>query len=102
MFVFKYSFKKQNEIINGENPNIRCFAQCKRSLFEALEGVVEDDWIYGEVYDKDELIGTINYYGVGTFIINNQKIINDKDYYDMMRATSKDEIIKIYNKRESV
>lgn len=98
MFVFKYSYKKEGKIRNYSIDRMRNFAHCWREICETRYDIDPSDWIDGSVYENDELIGKIDYYGGGTFIIDGKEIhpYREDVYRKMMLARSKEEIVSHY------
>lgn len=97
MFVFKYCYKKEGKIINYSIDKIRNFIHCRRAIYENLSDIDPDDWVNGYVYENDDLIGNIDYYGNGTFIIDGKEAHPcEAVYRKMMLSKSKEEIIENY------
>ena len=97
MFEVRYGIMYNGDHYEGNRTKMRSFRHCFRAVMSIFHFVSDEDWLYGEIYENDILVGKMDNYGCFTFIINGEEVKpRGVIYSDMSNAKNMEEIKNIY------
>ena len=100
MFELRYGIMNNGERYESNETKMRSFRHCFRTVMGIFHFISDEDWLYGEIYENNILVGKMDNYGCFTFIIDGKEVKpRGVIYSDMSNAKSMEEIKNIYKNR---
>ena len=97
MFEVRYGIMDNGERYEDKRTKMRNFRHCFRSVMGVFHFISDEDWLYGEIFEDNILVGKMDYYGCFTFIIDGEEVKpRGAVYSGMSYARSMEEIKNIY------
>lgn len=97
MFEVRYGIMDNGERYEDKRTKMRNFRHCFRSVMGVFHFISDEDWLYGEIYEDNILVGKMDNYGCFTFIIDGEEVKpRGAVYSGMSYARSMEEIKNIY------
>lgn len=97
MFEVRYGIMDNGERYEDKRTKMRNFRHCFRSVMGVFHFISNEDWLYGEIYEDNILVGKMDNYGCFTFIIDGEEVKpRGAVYSGMSYARSMEEIKNIY------
>ena len=97
MFEIRYGIMDNGERYEDKRTKMRNFRHCFRSVMGVFHFISDEDWLYGEIYEDNILVGKMDNYGCFTFIIDGEEVKpRGAVYSGMSYARSMEEIKNIY------
>ena len=97
MFEVRYGIMDNVERYEDKRTKMRNFRHCFRSVMGVFHFISDEDWLYGEIYEDNILVGKMDNYGCFTFIIDGEEVKpRGAVYSGMSYARSMEEIKNIY------
>ncbi len=97
MFELRYGIMDNGERYEDKRTKMRNFRHCFRSVMGVFHFISDEDWLYGEIYEDNILVGKMDNYGCFTFIIDGEEVKpRGAVYSGMSYARSMEEIKNIY------
>ncbi|MDD6464038.1 MAG: hypothetical protein PUF57_08730 [Clostridiaceae bacterium] len=97
MFELRYGIMDNGERYEDKRTKMRNFRHCFRSVMGVFHFISDADWLYGEIYEDNILVGKMDNYGCFTFIIDGEEVKpRGAVYSGMSYARSMEEIKNIY------